>query len=162
MNTAPRLAYRELAPQAFRAIVGVDQALADSTLGHPLVALIFLRVSQINGCGYCVDIHARDLLEGGEDVQRINSLTTWREVSFFTDRERAALNWAESLTHLVRTQAPDADFEALKEHFTDKEIVDITLAAGLMNLWNRIGVGFRLPVERKPMPAGGAGHDKAA
>lgn len=157
MNTEARIRHRELAPDTYRALAGVNQSLADSPLGAALIDLVFLRVSQINGCAYCVDSHTRDLLKGGEDFQRINSLVTWREVSFFSARERAALNWAESLTHLVRTQAPDADFEPLKVHFSDREIADLTTAVGLMNLWNRIGVGLRLPVARKPLQGPGEG-----
>jgi alkylhydroperoxidase family enzyme len=84
-------------------------------------------------------------------MQRLNSLSTWREVTLFTERERAALNWAESLTLLTRTQAPDEDFDALAAHFSEREIAELTMAAALMNAWNRIGVGLRLPVRPAPL-----------
>jgi AhpD family alkylhydroperoxidase len=119
-SATARLPHRKLLPEAFTALGGVSSALAESTVGKKLLDLVYLRVSQINGCAYCVDIHARDLLAAGEDLQRVNSLVTWREVTLFTERERAALNWAESLTLLT--------------------------AAAIMNTLNRIGVGLRLPV----------------
>lgn len=151
MNTTARLPYPELAPEAFRALVGVNTALNKSTLGKKLLDLVHLRVSQINGCAYCVDLHARDLLAQGEDLQRLNSLITWREVSFFSARERAALNWAESLTLIRETQAPDADYAALAEHFNNREVAELTIAAAQMSTWNRIGVGLRLPVQAAPL-----------
>ncbi len=142
----PRLPWRELAPQAYRALAGVNAALAPSTLGKRLIDLVQLRVSQINGCAYCVDLHARDLLAAGEDFQRINSLLTWREVPFFDERERAALRWAESVTRIAETHAPDADFEALGAHFTEREIAELTLVIAQMNAWNRMGIALRQPV----------------
>lgn len=147
MNTTARLHYQALAPEAFRALVGVNNALGTSSLGKKLLDLVYLRISQVNGCAYCVDMHARDLLAQGEDLQRLNSLVTWREVSFFTAHERAALHWAESLTLIRETQAPDADYAALAEHFNDREVAELTIAAAQMNTWNRIGVGLRLPVQ---------------
>lgn len=147
MDTTARLPHRELAPEVFRALVSVNSALSTSTLGKKLLDLVYLRISQVNGCAYCVDMHARDLLAQGEDLQRLNSLVTWREVSFFTARERAALHWAESLTLIRETQAPDADYAALAEHFSDREVAELTIAAAQMNTWNRIGVGLKLPVQ---------------
>ena len=138
-------------PEALGALAAVNATLKDSTLGIHLIDLVRQRISQINGCAYCVDSHARDLLAGGEDLQRLNSLSTWREVTLFTERERAALNWAESLTLLTQTQAPDEDFDALAAHFSEREIAELTMAAALMNAWNRIGVGLRLPVRPAPL-----------
>ena len=152
-NTAPRLPWHQLAPQAYKAMVGVKGALAGSSLGTKLIDLVQLRVSQINGCAYCVDLHARDLLAQDEDMQRINSLQTWHEVPFFDARERAALQWAESLTHVATTHAPDADFDQLRPHFDDREIAELSLVVAMMNAWNRIGVGMRNQVPRKPLQA---------
>lgn len=153
MNTTARLPHRELAPEALRAMVAVTTAVDKSTLGKPLLDLVYLRVSQVNGCAYCLDLHARDLLADGETFQRINSLLTWREVAFFTARERAALNWAESLTLLTQTQAPDADYEPLAAHFSEREVAELTFAIAQMNAWNRLGVGMKLPVQALPLKA---------
>ena len=153
MNTAPRLNWHPLAPQAYKAMAGVNAALAGSTLGKKLIDLVQLRVSQINGCAYCVGLHARDLLAQDEDMQRINSLQTWHEVSFFDARERAALQWAESLTQVAATHAPNADFEQLRPHFDDREIAELSLVVAMMNAWNRMGVGMRNQVVRKPLQA---------
>jgi len=146
-----RMQHRKVMPEALGALAAVNATLKDSTLGIHLIDLVRQRISQINGCAYCVDSHARDLLAGGEDLQRLNSLSTWREVTLFTERERAALNWAESLTLLTQTQAPDEDFDALAAHFSEREIAELTMAAALMNAWNRIGVGLRLPVRPAPL-----------
>jgi AhpD family alkylhydroperoxidase len=147
--SALRLPYPSLAPKAYQAMLALTAALSSSTLGKPLIDLIFQRVSQINSCAYCVDLHWRDLLEQGEDAQRINSLSTWREVSFFSERECAALAWAESLTNLHHNHAGDEDFNPLKAHFTDTEIADLTFAIVTMNAWNRLAIGFRQPVVRR-------------
>jgi AhpD family alkylhydroperoxidase len=112
-----------------------------------LIDLVFLRVSQINGCAYCVDLHAHDLLKQGEDFQRINSLTTWHETSFYSARERAALAWAEAVTRL-NDGVPDHLFVALREHFTDREIADLGFAVAAMNAWNRMAISFRQPLKR--------------
>lgn len=151
INTKARLSWHQLAPQAYKAMGGAAAALADSTLGTRLIDLVQLRVSQINGCAYCVDKHARDLLELGEDLQRINSLVTWHEVSLYDARERAALQWAESLTQVADTHAPDADFEPLRAQFDDREIAELTLVVAMMNAWNRMGVGMRMPVVPKAL-----------
>ena len=153
MNTAPRLPWHQLAPQAYKAMAGVHAALAGSSLGKKLIDLIQLRVSQLNGCAYCIDMHARDLLAQGEDLQRINSLQTWHEVALFEARERAALQWAESLTQVAKTRAPDADYELLQPHFNEREIVELSLVVAMMNAWNRMGVGMRNEVVRKPLQA---------
>ncbi|MBU1359103.1 MAG: carboxymuconolactone decarboxylase family protein [Gammaproteobacteria bacterium] len=150
--TSPRLPWTELAPQTFKAMRGVNAALADSTLGARLIDLVQLRVSQMNGCAFCVDMHARDLLTEGEDSQRLHGLAAWREMGFFTDRERAALAWAESLTRVADSHAPDERFNPLKAHFGDQEIVELTIAVAQINLWNRVCVGMRVPVAARPMP----------
>ncbi len=148
-----RLPYSTLAPDSYRALGAASASLQQSSLGSTLVDLIYLRVSQINGCAYCVDMHARDLLRRGEDLQRINSLVTWHETDFYSERERAALAWAEALTDIIRSDASDELFAALKQHFTDREIADIGFAVAIMNGWNRMAIGFRQPVKKAPLNA---------
>lgn len=138
-----RLDYRKLAPEGYRAFGAVHQYIAKCGLEEALVHLLYLRISQINGCAYCVDLHYRDALKCKVDPRKINAVSAWREMPFFSPRERAAFAWAESLTLVSRTGAPDADYEGLKPHFSDREIVDLTYAAALMNAFNRLGVGLR-------------------
>jgi AhpD family alkylhydroperoxidase len=152
-TTTPRLTWVKIAPKAFQAMIAVNGAIESSSLGKVLIDLVFARVSQINGCAYCLDMHVRDLRQQGEDWQRINSLATWREVSFFSERERAALAWAETLTRLPdHHEDRDAEFEALQAHFSELEIVELSIAIAQINAWNRMGVGMRLPVAAKAMP----------
>jgi AhpD family alkylhydroperoxidase len=143
---SPRLELKKIAPEGFKAFGPLYQYVAASGLDRALVDLVFLRISQINGCAYCVDLHWRDALKAGDDPRKINSLITWREAPFFSEHERAALSWAESLTHLPDTGAPDHDYALVKGQFTDKEIADLTIVIALMNAMNRIGVGTRLQV----------------
>jgi len=145
-----RLPYLELAPAAARGFHATGEALKASPLGKMLVHLVFLRVSQINGCAYCVDLHWRDLIAQDADPRRLNSLCTWRENGLYSARECAALHWAEVVTNIGLTHAPDADFEALKAHFSDAEIADLSFAIALMNAWNRMAISFRMPVAAQP------------
>ncbi|WP_198084486.1 carboxymuconolactone decarboxylase family protein [Variovorax sp. E3] len=152
MNTTPRLNWFKLVPKSFEAILAVNTTIESSTLGKVLVDLVYARVSQINGCAYCLDMHVRDLRKQGEEWQRINSLPTWREVSFFSARERAALAWAESLTRLAdRHDEREAEFAALKADFNDQEIAELSVAIAQINTWNRLNVGMRVPVAVKPL-----------
>jgi AhpD family alkylhydroperoxidase len=152
--TTARLAYQSAVPNVFKALVDLTASVKDAGLDIQLIDLVFQRVSQINGCSYCVDMHWRDLLAHGEDPQRLNSLITWREVDFFTPRECAALNWAEKVTNVQQGHAPDADYEMLHEHFSDAEIAALTCAIALMNMWNRLGISFRLPVVKRKVELG--------
>ena len=112
--------------------------------------LIWLRVSQINGCAYCVDLHTHEALHDGESLQRLNCLVTWAETPLFSDRERSALAWAEALTKVSETHAPDEVYEKVRAHFEDKELVDLTLMIASMNAWNRMAIGFRRqPAQRE-------------
>lgn len=147
----PRLPHTTLAPDAFKAMLSVSNVLHQSSLGPQLQALLHVRVSQLNSCAYCLDMHARELLAHGEDLQRLVSLPAWREVPFYTERERAALQWAESLTQLHEGHAPQAHFDALRPHFSDKEIAELTFSIAQINAWNRLGVAMRLPVARKAL-----------
>jgi AhpD family alkylhydroperoxidase len=140
-----RLDHQALAPDGMRALGGVYLYVTAKTgLPHDLVNLLFLRVSQINGCAFCIAAHSSDLLKAGVPQNKLLMLTAWRETpTIYSDKERAALAWAESVTLVAQTQVPDAAYEAAAGQFTPKELVDLTLAIGLINVYNRLGVGFR-------------------
>ena len=145
-----RLNYSAISPEPYKALAGVNAALLRAGLDRRLMDLLFLRVSQINGCSYCVDQHAHDLRAEGETNERIDGLAAWRESPYFTAPEKAALEWAEALTHVDTTHAPDAAYAPLAQHFDDKTIANITYAVALMNAWNRIAIGFQqAPAPRK-------------
>ncbi|WP_338051061.1 MULTISPECIES: carboxymuconolactone decarboxylase family protein [Ramlibacter] len=154
MDTA-RLPHTQLAPDAFRAMLGVSEVLQRSPLGKALQALLHVRVSQLNGCAYCLDMHTREALAAGEELQRLLGLPAWRELPLYTPRERAALQWAEDLTLLADSHAPQASFDALRPHFSDAEIADLTFSLAQINAWNRLGVAMRLPVARRPLAVRG-------
>jgi AhpD family alkylhydroperoxidase len=146
----PRLSWTDISPKAYQAMAGTGMAIAKSSLGIVLMELVKTRVSQMNGCAFCVDMHVRDLRKNGETWQRINSLVTWRETGFYTARERAALDWAESLTRLIDNHSTrDAEFEALKSQFSDQEIVELCWTVAQINAWNRMCVGMCAPVVEK-------------
>lgn len=146
----PRLPWTEISPKAYQALAGVGAAIAKSSLGPTLTELIQTRVSQLNGCAFCIDMHVRDLRRHGETWQRINSLSTWRETGLYSQRERAALNWAESMTKLVGNHGNrDADFDALKGQFSDQEIVELSWVIAQINAWNRMAIGMQSPVAEK-------------
>lgn len=115
-----------------------------SGLDHRLLELVKTRASQLNGCAYCLDMHSRDARKGGETEQRLYVLSAWEESPAFTDRERAALRWTECLTRLPSEGAPDDVYAALEAQFSQPEIANLTVLIGMINLWNRLGVGFRL------------------
>ena len=151
MNT-PRLPWTQLSPKTYQAMATVSANTAQSTLGAALRELVQSRISQINGCAFCLDMHTRDLRKAGETWQRINSLPTWRETGLYSPRERAALNWAETLTRLADHQVDrDADFEQLKPHFSEQEIVELTWTIAQINTWNRMAIGMQAPVVEKPI-----------
>ncbi|MDB6061860.1 MAG: hypothetical protein JWM78_1963 [Verrucomicrobiaceae bacterium] len=139
-----RLAHTEIAPELARAMGGVNVVLGRSSLNKTLIDLIFLRVSQINGCAYCVDMHGRDLRKLGESERRLSAVAVWVESPFFSALERTVLAWAEGLTRIAGGPVPDSLYEPLKAHFNDKQIVELTYAVALINAWNRIGVGLSL------------------
>jgi AhpD family alkylhydroperoxidase len=117
-----------------------------SGLPKELVNLVYLRVSQINGCAYCIDMHSRDLLKSGIAVDKLVLVPVWRDAgAVFSSRERIALAWAETVTRVAETGVPDADYDVAAAEFNDKELADITYAIGLMNVFNRLGISFRTP-----------------
>ena len=138
-----RLDYTSIAPEATKALAGVNAALLRAGLDRRLMDLLFLRASQINGCSYCVDQHARDLRQAGESNERLDGLAGWRESPYFTESEKVALEWAEVLTRVESTHAPDAAYEPLAHHYDNKQVANITYAIALMNAWNRVAIGFR-------------------
>jgi AhpD family alkylhydroperoxidase len=140
----PRLDYRAASPGAVRAMLGLERHMATTSIEKPLYELLKIRASQINGCAFCLDMHTRDARAGGETEQRIYALPAWRETPFFTDRERAALAWTEALTLIAREHVPDALFDEARAHFSETELVDLTIGINAINGWNRIGVAFRL------------------
>jgi AhpD family alkylhydroperoxidase len=142
--TELRLPYGRIAPGARDAVLGVEKYIETCGLEKTLIELVKMRASQINRCGFCLDMHSKDARRRGETEQRLYLLSGWEESSLYTARERAALCWTEALTNVAETGAPDSAYQPLREHFTEKEIVDLTLLIGTINLWNRLGVGFRL------------------
>ncbi|CDF84238.1 carboxymuconolactone decarboxylase family protein [Pseudomonas sp. QL9] len=139
-----RIDWAKVSPDAYKALIGLEQALAKTGLENSLIELIRLRASQINGCAYCVNMHANDARKAGESEARLQTLSVWRETHFFSARERAVLAWVESLTLLAEKHAPQDQFDALREHFSDAEIVGLTLAVATINTWNRFGVGMAM------------------
>lgn len=139
-----RLDHNQLAPAGMKALGTVYGYVAQSGLSPVLVNLVYLRVSQINNCAYCLDMHTRDLLEQGQSIDKLALLQAWREAgALFDDRERAALAWAEAVTRVADTAVPDGDYESARAVFQERELVDLTIAIGLMNAYNRIAISFR-------------------
>jgi len=143
-----RIDYEAAAPAGLKALGGVYGYLLHCGLDATLLDLVYLRVSQINGCAYCLDLHTRDLVKRGVGIGKLALVQAWREAgSVFDERERAALGWAETITRVAETAVPDAEYERVAAAFGQKEIVDLTIAIGLMNTYNRIAIGFRRPPE---------------
>lgn len=138
-----RLPYSTLSPAAYQGLLATKAALDHSSLGKPLIELVYLRVSQINGCAFCLEMHAKALRAGGMAQAKLDSLAGWRVSAQFDARERAALAWTESLVEVARTHAPDTDFESLRPHFSDAEISDLSFAIALMSAFNRLAIGMR-------------------
>ena len=139
---AERLMPPEIAPEGYAALRGVEAYLRRSGLDPRLVELLKMRASQINGCAFCLNMHGKDARKHGETEQRLYVLSGWRDSPLYTPAERAALGWTETLTRVAETHAPAADYEALRRHFSDKEIVDLTILIGMINLWNRLAIGM--------------------
>ncbi|MFM0482185.1 carboxymuconolactone decarboxylase family protein [Paraburkholderia strydomiana] len=139
-----RLEYNHIAPAGAKALGGVYGYVLQSGLSPVLVDLVYLRVSQINNCAYCLDMHTRDLLKKGVKVEKLALVQAWAEAgNLFDERERAALAWAESVTRVAQTGVPDEAYEAARAVFDERELVDLTIAIGLMNTYNRMAISFR-------------------
>ncbi|CAN7548890.1 carboxymuconolactone decarboxylase family protein [Pararhizobium sp. LjRoot235] len=138
-----RLDMTKASPEAFKAVLALENFVQNSGLERRFIHLIKLRASQINGCAYCVDMHVRESRHDGLSEQWINLMCVWRESPVYDARERALLGWVDAVTNIAQTGAPDDAYETLKAHFSSEEIAKITVAIGAINVWNRIAVGFR-------------------
>jgi AhpD family alkylhydroperoxidase len=138
-----RIDYKQVAPDGYRMMLGLEAYVRSSAIEHPLLELVKTRVSQINGCAYCLDMHTQDARAGGETEQRLHVLAAWREGPFYSDRERAALAWAEALTEISVNGVTDALYAEVRRHFDEKALVDLTLAIVAINGWNRLAIPFR-------------------
>jgi len=144
----PRIDFYTASPAALKAALALSAAVSHLGLEHGLLELVKMRASQLNGCAFCLDMHARDAREAGESERRLYVLPAWRETTLFTPREQAALAWTEALTLVTEGHVPDADYAFAKEQFSDAELVNLTLAVTTINMWNRFAIAFR-----KPLPA---------
>ncbi len=139
-----RLDYNQIAPAGVKALGGVYGYILQSDLPASLVELVYLRISQINNCAYCLDMHTRELLKKGQPIEKIALVQAWREAGKLFDlRERAALAWAETVTRVAETGVPDEAYETARAEFSEREITDLTIAISLMNAYNRMAISFR-------------------
>ena len=149
----PRLEMQKAAPEAYRAMAALGAYVRNAGLEPKLLELVKIRASQINGCAFCIDMHTKDARTLGETEQRLYGLTAWSETPFYTDRERAALAWTEALTLISQTHAPDDIYEHVRQHFTEAELVNLSIAIVHINSWNRLALGFRtVPGTYEPKP----------
>lgn len=140
-----RLEPARVSPGAYQAMSSLEAYVRGCGLEHSLLELVKTRASQINGCAFCIDMHTKDARAAGETEQRLYVLSAWREAPFFTPRERAALAWTEAVTLIHQNHVPDDVYREAREHFTEKELVDLTLAIIAINGWNRLAISFRSP-----------------
>jgi len=140
---AARIEYAKVAPGAYRAMLGLEKYLHGCGLEEALLHLIKMRASQINGCAFCLDMHSKDARAGGETEQRLYLLDAWREAPFYSERERAALAWTEALTLIVQGHVPDEVYDQARQHFSEEELVNLSLAVVAINGWNRLTISFR-------------------
>ena len=138
-----RINLLEKGQNALKALYPINGYLAKSSLGKPLLDLVYFRVSQINGCAFCLDMHSKDLRAEGESEQRLYTLDAWRDAPFYTERERAALDWAEAVTKITNGNIPDEVYETARKQFSEEELIDLTLAVTSINTYNRINIAFR-------------------
>lgn len=138
-----RLNYSEVAPNALKAMLELEKYVHGSGLERPLYELVKTRASQINGCAYCIDMHTKDARKAGETEQRLYGLNAWRETPFYTERERAALEWTEALTLISENEVSDELYETLSKYFSEEEKVALTMAIIAINGWNRLAISFR-------------------
>ena len=139
----PRLNALKIAPELHPKFLAIEKYVGSCGLEHPLLELVRMRASQINGCAYCLDMHSKDARAAGETEQRLYLLNAWRESPFYSDRERAALEWTENVTLVSETNVPDEVYERVKRHFTPAELVNLTAAIAMINMWNRMSIAFR-------------------
>jgi AhpD family alkylhydroperoxidase len=138
-----RIDFHKVSPRALQAMLGLQTYVNNSGLEHSLLELVKMRASQMNGCAYCLDMHTKDALAAGETAQRLFLLDAWRETSLYSERERAALEWTESLTRVSENHVPDAIYALAREQFSEEELVNLSLAVVAINGWNRLMIAFR-------------------
>ena len=138
-----RIEYEKADRKALEAMLGLENYVGDCGVEAPLLELVRLRASQINGCAYCIDMHTKDARARGETEQRLYLLQSWADAPLYSDRERAALAWTESVTRISETRAPDAVYNEARKHFTEAELVALTMAIITINGWNRLAIAFR-------------------
>lgn len=143
---SPRLDYHKQSPEGIAPLRQLEEYLRKSSVEKSLLHLVKTRASQINGCAHCLDMHTKDARAGGETEQRLYTLSAWRDAPFFSDRERAALAFAECVTLISERRDDEAVYKELRRHFSDKEIIDLTLAIIAINAWNRLAITFRAEV----------------
>ncbi|MGZ5198373.1 MAG: carboxymuconolactone decarboxylase family protein [Telluria sp.] len=160
MNPEPRMNYQAAAPKPVQALIAF--ARAATTMGPRMIDLVMLRISQINGCAFCVDMHAAALTRMGTDQRKLHNLASWREAHrLFSDRERAALAWAEAMNAIPQRVPTDDEFSALRAHFTNQEITELSCAVTAIRAFNMLNVSFRMPVPERPfIPPEHPAHDK--
>ncbi|KAE9641585.1 carboxymuconolactone decarboxylase family protein [Pseudomonas sp. PB103] len=140
---SPRLDYYNASPKAMKAMIAMEALTASLSIEQPLLQLIRIRASQLNGCAFCTDMHSVDARRAGESDRRLYAIAVWRDSNFFNPRERAALAWAEAVTLLAESRVPDEVYQQAREQFSEGELVDLTMAVTTINSWNRLAVSFR-------------------
>jgi len=138
-----RLNYGKIAPEAIGGLADIEKYVANSELEKSIYELVKLRASQINGCAYCIDMHTKDAREAGETEQRLYSVSVFREVPYYSDREKAALEWTEALTLISETNVPDSLYESVRVHFNEDDMMALTMVIVAINSWNRLAISFR-------------------
>ena len=150
-----RIEYMKVAPNAMSAMLGLEHYVRQSGLDASLLELVKLRASQINGCAYCIDMHTKDARARGEPEQRLYAVAVWRETPFFTERERAGLAWTQAVTQVSWQHVPEDVYQLARQHFDEKELVDLTMAIIAINRWNRLAISFwTVPGMYQPAPGG--------
>jgi AhpD family alkylhydroperoxidase len=157
----PRIDYQKMATSgAAKAMYGLGHVTRTSGLEPTLLELVKMRASQINGCAFCLDMHSKDARAAGETEQRLYALNAWRETPFYSDRERAALEWTEALTLVAQDHVPDVVYERVRQHFNEDELLNLSLAVVEINGWNRLAISFRaVPGSYQPKAGNRAGAD---
>jgi AhpD family alkylhydroperoxidase len=138
-----RLKFQEMNSEAMKPMIALEKYISNCGLEKPLIELVKLRASQINGCAYCIDMHIKDARAGGESEQRLYLLSAWREAPFYSDRERAAFEWTEAVTLVSAAQVPDEVYEKVRPYFSPEELLNLTMVIVAINGWNRLAISFR-------------------
>ena len=138
-----RMEFWKIAPEPYKAMANLESVLSKGSIDAALRHMVKLRASQMNGCAYCIDMHWKDARAAGESEQRLYGLDAWRESSYYTDKERAALEWTEALTNISEGHAPDHVYDLVRSHFSEKELAELTWLIAAINAWNRVAISMR-------------------